>query len=220
MTKPKQERSEITKANILKVARLHFAERGFDASNTRDIAKDAGASHSMIRYHFGTKEELWKEAISDMFAGFRQQLGFDGANPPTLQSKTDFKVFIRKYIHYCALNPEHSRIMITESIRGGSRLKWMVEELIKPVHRHYLGVLRHHITQHHLPDAWLVSLMSMIMAMCQMPFVLSAEINLTYGVDMQANGAIEAHIDSVLALLFHETPKSQIPWPDINLLEK
>ena len=220
MAKPKQQRSEITKANILKVAMKHFSERGFDAANTRDIADEAGASHSMIRYHFGTKEMLWKDAISDMFADFRQQLGFDGPNPPALLSKSDFKAFIRNYIYYCAANPAHSRIMITESIRGGDRLKWMVEELIKPVHGHYLSVLRHHISENNLPDAWLVSLMSMIITTCQMPFVLATEVNLTYGVDMLSTPAVEAHIDSVLALFFEQSAERQAPWPDIPFLDE
>jgi AcrR family transcriptional regulator len=38
-----------------------FAEKGFDATSTRDIAKSAGVNVSMISYYFGSKEKLFEE---------------------------------------------------------------------------------------------------------------------------------------------------------------
>ncbi len=216
--KPVQERAEMTKAKILEVARMHFAERGFDSANTRDIAKDAGASHAMIRYHFGTKENLWRESIVDMFHGLREYLGFaEDGEPPDLITEERFREFIRKYIHYCAQHPEHSRIMISESIRGGERLTWMVEKFIRPAHQFYASVMGHHMEQENLPTTWLVSLIFMITAICQMPFVLTSEIKLLYDVDMRSDAAIEAHVDSVFTLLFKEHQNNSKNWPKVKL---
>ena len=46
---------------ILEVAETLFAEKGFDATSTRDIAKSAGVNVSMISYYFGSKEKLFEE---------------------------------------------------------------------------------------------------------------------------------------------------------------
>ncbi|KCZ57345.1 hypothetical protein HY29_01060 [Hyphomonas beringensis] len=211
--KPVQARSEATKARILEVARHHFAERGFEAANTRDIANDADASHAMIRYHFGTKDNLWREAVADMFQRLRKELGFENGTPPELNTINGYREFLRRYIYYCARHPEHARIMISESVRGGERLHWMVENFIQPGHAVYAGPTKKHMDNGDLPSAWHPSLIFMITSICQMPFVLAAEAQELYGVDMLSDSAIEAHIDSVLAFLLRDPSRMRSDWP-------
>lgn len=213
--KPVQARAEATKSRILEVARRHFAERGFDAANTRDIAADADASHAMIRYHFGTKDNLWREAVADMFARLRAELGFEDGIPPDIDSVDSYREFLRRYIYYCARHPEHARIMISESVRGGERLHWMVENFILPGHKAYAGPATKLMREGHLPNAWHPSMIFMITSICQMPFVLAAEAKELYGVDMLSDAAIEAHIDSVLAFLLRDPSRARRDWPSL-----
>lgn len=213
--KPVQARAEATKARILEVARRHFAERGFEAANTRDIATDAEASHAMIRYHFGTKDNLWREAVTDMFARLRAELGFENGTPPELETIDGYREFLRRYIYYCAKHPEHARIMISESVRGGERLHWMVENFIQPGHEVYAGPTRRHMDNGRMPQAWHPSLIFMITSICQMPFVLAAEAQELYGIDMLSDAAIEAHIDSVFAFLLRDPSRMRSDWPKL-----
>ena len=210
-----QARAEATKARILVVARRHFAERGFDAANTRDIANEAEASHAMIRYHFGTKDKLWREAVTDMFERLRAELGFENGTPPELNTLEGYRAFLRRYIYYCAKHPEHARIMISESVRGGERLRWMVENFIKPGHAVYARPTRKHMEDGNLPNAWHPSLIFMITSICQMPFVLAAEAHELYGVDILSDAAIEAHIDSVFAFLLRDPSRMRSDWPPL-----
>jgi hypothetical protein len=50
-----------TDIKILYSAEKLFAEKGFAATSTRDIAKSAGVNVSMISYYFGSKEKLFEE---------------------------------------------------------------------------------------------------------------------------------------------------------------
>ena len=50
-----------TDQKILFTAEKLFAEKGFYATSTRDIAKSAGVNVSMISYYFGSKEKLFEE---------------------------------------------------------------------------------------------------------------------------------------------------------------
>ena len=50
-----------TDKKILFTAEKLFAEKGFDATSTRDIAKCANVNVSMISYYFGSKEKLFEE---------------------------------------------------------------------------------------------------------------------------------------------------------------
>lgn len=218
--KPVQARAEATKARILDVARKHFAERGFEAANTRDIARDAEASHAMIRYHFGTKDMLWREAVRDMYERLWAEIGMEGegegvASRLDLYEIADFREFLRRYIYYAARHPEYARIVIAESVRGGERLHWMAEEFIRPAHARYAGPLRFHMEQANLPKAWHISTVIMIAAICQMPFVLAGEIGEIYGVDMSDEAAIEAHIDSVFAFMFRDPSRFRQNWPKL-----
>lgn len=217
---PVQARAEVTKTRILDVARRHFAERGFEAANTRDISQEAKVSHAMIRYHFGNKDILWRETVRDMYQSLWAEIGIgdgakEGMEQLDLYAIADFREFIRRYIYYAARHPEYARIVIGESVRGGERLRWMSEEFIRPVHVRYAGPLRFHMENANLPKAWHISAVVMIAAMCQMPFVLAGEIGELYGVDMSQEAAIEAHIDSVFAFMFQDPSRFRKDWPKL-----
>ena len=55
---------------LLDAARHMFAERGFKGSSTRDIAELAGVTEVMIFRHFGSKANLFREAVVDPFTTF------------------------------------------------------------------------------------------------------------------------------------------------------
>lgn len=211
---PQQVRSEESRANILDSARRAFAEKGFEAANIREIAAEAGVTHTLIRYHFGSKEQLWKEVVTDMFKRLSAEMR---SGPKTGGKRTPpegLREFLRRYIRYCARNPEHVRIMIMESVHGGERMNWMIG-YIRDSHMAQSPLIRRLIKQGNLPDMWMVSLFYSISAICQMPFVLAKSIKGVYDIDILTGDAIEAHTDSVLALLLRDKPQSRKHWPPL-----
>src|SRR4029450_9805175 len=62
---------------ILKTALKLFAERGFDATSTRQIAKEVGVAEGLILHYFPTKARLLTAILEDRLEGrraFRNQL--------------------------------------------------------------------------------------------------------------------------------------------------
>ena len=57
--------------HILEVAEALFAEKGFDGTSVRQIAKEAGVNVAMISYYFGSKEKMLSALINYKAAGFR-----------------------------------------------------------------------------------------------------------------------------------------------------
>ncbi|MGX9416592.1 TetR/AcrR family transcriptional regulator [Vibrio sp. WJH972] len=53
------EDAEQTQLLILKVAHDLFCEFGYAGVSLRNISDKAGISHSLIRHHFGSKEQIW-----------------------------------------------------------------------------------------------------------------------------------------------------------------
>ncbi|SMC69211.1 TetR/AcrR family transcriptional regulator [Pedobacter africanus] len=62
------------KASILEAAEKLFAELGYEATSTRNIAKEAGANMAMINYYFGSKEGVFMEIMSKRIVDFNTQL--------------------------------------------------------------------------------------------------------------------------------------------------
>ncbi|MFI9586472.1 TetR family transcriptional regulator [Streptomyces sp. NPDC052236] len=52
---------------ILDAARTEFAERGYDKTTVRGIAKAAGVDPALVHHYFGTKDEVFAAAIEVSF---------------------------------------------------------------------------------------------------------------------------------------------------------
>ncbi|MFJ4922231.1 TetR family transcriptional regulator [Streptomyces sp. NPDC088725] len=52
---------------ILAAARTEFAERGYDKTSVRGIAKAAGVDSALVHHYFGTKDEVFAAAIEVSF---------------------------------------------------------------------------------------------------------------------------------------------------------
>ncbi|WCE31620.1 TetR/AcrR family transcriptional regulator [Vibrio sp. SCSIO 43137] len=64
--------AEETKMHILCVAGSMFCKYGFEKVSLRNISESAGVSHSLIRHHFGSKEQIWY-AISDALHDYMKE---------------------------------------------------------------------------------------------------------------------------------------------------
>lgn len=56
-------KGERTRRALLSVAMKLFGEKGFRGTSIRDIASQAGSNVAAVNYHFGTKENLYREVF-------------------------------------------------------------------------------------------------------------------------------------------------------------
>ena len=214
MEPQRQERALRSRRDILSAARMTFAQFGFDGANIRDIAEQVGVTHTLIRYHFGNKMELWKAVVDDMFAGLCAAFSNDRTGEIDLRTRDGLRSWLRLYIRYCAEHPEHVRIMIHESMAATERLEYMVEH-IRLSHAGLIPVFSRLMKQGVVPDVWLVSFFYMISSICQMPFVLTNAIDQLYGVQMTSQAAVDAHTEAVIALVLGERSHDPSRWPTL-----
>jgi len=62
------------KIQILQVAEVLFAEKGFDGTSIRDIAKEAKINVAMVSYYFGSKELLLEALVIFRVSEIKEQL--------------------------------------------------------------------------------------------------------------------------------------------------
>lgn len=72
LPKKSSRRSILTKNRIILAASKHFTRHGFAGATVRDIAIDADCAIGLIRYHFGSKEDLYRAIAIEGSAHFSE----------------------------------------------------------------------------------------------------------------------------------------------------
>ncbi len=76
---PKVRNAAATRANILRAARDSFGKQAYEQVGLREIGADAGIDAALICRYFGSKEELFAEALASTGKEPMQTLGGDRA---------------------------------------------------------------------------------------------------------------------------------------------
>lgn len=113
---------------ILAAALKLFADNNYDAVSTAGIAEEAGTSQSVVLYHFGTKIELWREAMRELFKRAGVGARFESAAYKDLDPLARLRVLLRGFVLTSARHPELGRVIFREGSVGGERLDWLMDE--------------------------------------------------------------------------------------------
>lgn len=119
-----------TRAEILEAALELFADRGFDAVSLREIAQRAGTTHGLIRHHFGSKELVW-EAVVDTADRTYVAAGLPAVSAAATMSDPAeaLDILLRAIVRATVAHPEFARLLLGESVRGGPRLRQILDKL-------------------------------------------------------------------------------------------
>jgi AcrR family transcriptional regulator len=110
-------RSQETKQAILTAARNMFSDRGFNAVTMRDIAKEAGCSHTTIYIYFQDKEELLHDLSMPPLIELKQRLEHL-ASRSEVPPESNLKEISMEFIRFCLLNKSlYSMFLITKGTR-------------------------------------------------------------------------------------------------------
>lgn len=101
------------KQYILEKAEALFAEKGFDATSVRDIAKAAGINIAMISYYFGSKEKLM-EALFKMRMDIGLAFVKDIAENSTLTAFEKIERSLSGYIERVKSNTKFYHVILAE----------------------------------------------------------------------------------------------------------
>lgn len=198
----RKQRLNNTRIAILQSALEHFGRLGFEGASLRDIAAEVGVNHAMIRHIYGTKQELWRQAITYLFERTNIELNQNAEALAGLSDVERMKAYIRRYVEYCAKHPEHARIMIQQSILEGPELTWAAEQFIDARYTRDIAFYERLQETGHLPKMDTIALRFIVVGACQMIYLLAPEVRAVSGRDVLTPEAIRKHADAVIALLF------------------
>jgi len=134
-----------TQARVLEAASALFAERGFAGTTIREIAERAKVNVAAGHYHFGSKLELYLEAVSGQFAALETRLVAEQAQPGAgdldALSRAEVEALlarrIRTMLEFLIGPPPapHGAMMQREMCDPSAALPVIVHELVLPQKR-------------------------------------------------------------------------------------
>lgn len=124
--------STIETVEILEAALSAFAEKGYDGTSVRDIARRLGASHNMIPVRIGTKEQLWYAAVDHGFASLFASLATTFEVDTYDSDLERYRAVVTRFVEANAARPALSRIIGQEAQVDGPRLDHLYQAWIRP----------------------------------------------------------------------------------------
>lgn len=201
--KQSKEVSEKTKETVLRAALIVFAREGFYNAKLREIADLTGTTHSLIRHHFGSKDDLWKAVVDYGLNLHENSLLRILKTRKSTDPVELFKGFIASYVSTIAKNPELSKILLHDNSRSSPHLDYLIERqkqlhsIIEPVFRNVQKAGYFRDFDH---DSFLVY----VRALVETPIATRDISNQLLEKDILSKKGIAIHTERVLRFLFQE----------------
>lgn len=202
-TPKRQARSEAVRLALLDAAVHEFAACGFEGTSTRAIAARAGTHQPQITYHFGSKEELWRAAIDQLFGQMNEVLSevlATDTEGPAIATREGVASAIRAIVRGAAQLPELHRIMLQEATAGSERLAWIVDRHIRPSFDVVIGAWRELRDRGEVPPIEDGVFYYSVIGGASLAYVNAAEARLL-GFDPLDDRFVEAHADTLVAMV-------------------
>lgn len=186
---------------IVSAAAQEFATVGFDAASVLRIAMAAGVHHPHIYYYFRSKEELWREASTRAFAPIFERVAIEGPKLAHLGPIEACEHAIRTFTRFSAENPVAALIVTRETLNPGSRLDWLTEHLLTPLHQIMVPLLEHGMAVGVLRPIPIPHFMQAMVGAVVSFFSSGPALRPLYGIDPLTPESIERHVDFMASLL-------------------
>lgn len=133
-----------SRSAILRAATEEFALKGYAGARTEGIAHAAGVKHTLLFYHFKTKEQLYSAVLDTVFSEWSERVS------PALDEKTSPKqrliAYINSFFDYVVDFPFAPRLVQQEQLYernlGLTHLHDLTEHYTHAVHGKLVGLLR------------------------------------------------------------------------------
>jgi TetR/AcrR family transcriptional regulator len=185
---------------ILRAATEEFALKGYAGARTEGIARAAGVNHTLLFYHFKTKEQLYNEVLEDIFAEWFERVSRALDRKASAQER--LLTYVNSYFDFIAESPLAPKLVQQEQLRqcgaSSERLHRMVEPYIRPVQRKLVALLKEGISSGEFHDLDIEHCIHSISALIVFYFTNNLAVESLEGVELCPRRRIEARRKAVL----------------------
>jgi AcrR family transcriptional regulator len=151
-----------------------FAELGYDRASVRELARRLGVSHNFINDRYGSKDQFWRAAIDRSLSVRVARLGA-ALNVPGEDELSRLRNLVYAFHQANLAEPDLSRILRYESMRGGERLEYVFQHYLVPVRDAVAPLVEHLVQQGRVRpfpiDVMIYAVIAMSSVHAEKPFV-------------------------------------------------
>ena len=123
----------VSTERVLDAALEAFADRGYEGTSVRELARGLGVSHNLIPQRVGTKDQLWYAAVERGFAALTVALVTAVEELDEADDLERLRALVVRFIEANAADPALLRIITQEAAAPGPRLDHLFTTYIEPV---------------------------------------------------------------------------------------
>ena len=198
-------KDDSTKSKLLKAAISIFGNQGYSGGSVRQIAELANTNIGAIKYHYSSKEQLWKAVVDHLFNKLSEAIMQDSGLWPSMSPRDRVVNSTRNYIYFCAKYPELNRIILSETIQNGDRLHWLAENHMRFfIERSTAWMAIAQENGVYPKEISVLNLVFVAMSASQNLFLMAPFVEHAFGIDVFKNDQIEKHVNAVVTLLLND----------------
>lgn len=157
-----------TRLRLLTEAGKAFARHGFAGTNLRDICKAADVNLGAVKYYFGSKKELYREALIKPHLELMMEEpppGLDGTTTPEAVLRSWIVFFMRTVLVRRRQHPYLSRLMVREIANPSFALDELIQVVFKGVRGELVKIISA-LKARDLEDRQVGEVANMIILLC------------------------------------------------------
>lgn len=197
----REERGDRTARALFVAARRAFAERGYAGASVRDIARAASANPALIRYHFGSKDGLYKRVIQEAMEDLKERLLVAFQAEGTILERLNR--VIDAQVDHLTKDRDFPRLLQRALLDGDEQALTIAREYLRPM----LDSVRPFIeAAGETPLGSMNDILSSFFGAVMGPFFYAPMLGEIYSEDILAPAAIErrkVHLKSLLGLILN-----------------
>lgn len=184
-------------AAIRMAALARFARNGFDGTNLREIAAEAGVDVALVARQFGSKMGLWKSVVDTIAQRMADAQADIVELPPAGMSLAErLRRALHGFVAFNAAHPELGQFFVNEVTRPGERRDYVLERLWLPNRRALLPLLREGMDGGIVPAVDPELALLMLIGAVALPLITGEAVSQEFG------HGIEARLTEAVTALF------------------
>lgn len=186
------------KQAILEAALKAFSRDGFDGASLPKIADMAGIAHPLIHYHFGSKDNLWRETVDYALGDLSREATTIRTASRGLSPLDRLRVLIRAFTHFAARCPDHFGLILAEARSDSDRFAWIQEHYTADFFESLTSIIQEAQQQKQIRAIPLGNLAFMLMGSMLLYFTVNPNLPKGVEVEQLADEHAELLIDIIL----------------------
>jgi len=202
----RSQRAERLRTVILRSAAKCFSDYGFEGASTRMIADQSGITHSLVLYHFESKEMLWRAAVEEVIAEYTSHLReiLRQEDKPAVDV---LRAWVEEFVKTSAKAPQIYRILTSQSTQESKRMNWLVDHYLRQNFESVCNLIRRGQLEGSVRDGDPARIYYLTLGAAGTPFMVFREYELLTGRDITSAAEIHHLIALIFEVMFHRTDK-------------